>query len=117
MPKQAQAEAQEDVYLDVEIGNSHALEAYRVPNDETLYFRLQEPQGVERVTHARVLRSDPVERQVVDVQGILSHSLQSGEKPDWVECSSSELTLAIISAFGMEKSADRRPATWGRTQS
>jgi hypothetical protein len=89
MPKQAPAEAQEDVYLDVEIGNSHALEAYRVPNDETLYFRLQEPQGVERVTHARVLRSDPVERQVVDVQGILSHSLQSGEKPDWVECSSS----------------------------
>lgn len=95
--------------MHVEIGNKHAIEGYREGDvDEVLYRSVEG----ERITTLRFPEGIGIEDAFRTTLVAMSHHIEAGEAPSWIESDSPGLTALLAEHYGIKNNV--RPAAWGK---
>ncbi len=100
----------------VELGNDHAIEGYRIKEDqddpnspETLKFRELEGQRITRIEFHDDIELQDAYSQIVD--GIIPAHFQADSKPAWIETDSEGLKTLLEEKYQIK--GVTKPTGWG----
>ena len=98
----------------VELGNDKAIEGYRDPtSDDPDLVRFRPLEG-QRTTLFVIPEGMGLQEAFSSVVTASTYHIAEGEKPAWVESDSEGLQTLLMEHFGITKSANTRPKTWGK---
>lgn len=98
----------------VEIGNDHAIEGYRDPNsDDPDLVRFRPLEG-QRVTTSSIPDDMNLQQAFANVVAGMAYHLEEGAKPAWIESDNESLQMLLCEHYGITKSQNTRPKTWGK---
>lgn len=96
--------------MQVHLGNDHAVEGYPDPATGETKFR---PVPGQRVTTFDIPDGLSIMDKVGVVTGSLSHLMEAGTSPAWVEADDENVRVLICSVLGVDPN-EQRPGDWGK---
>lgn len=96
------------------LGNDKALEGYRDPtSDDPDLVRYRDLEG-QRVTSISIPEGMSLNEAFQSVVTAFEYHIAQGEKPSFVESDSEGLQALLSEHFGLTKTQNTRPKTWGK---
>lgn len=98
----------------VQVGNANAIEGYRDPTSDDPDLVRFRPLDGERITTLTIPDDIGLQEAFTSCVTALQYHIAEDGKPAWVESDSEGLQALLMEHFGIKKSQNTRPKTWGK---